>query len=75
MINCKNEDSMSYGKQALAKYLATISINRLHNQNFKLIKWEKWDFHGGIVDKNPPASSGDMGSILGRRRFHMLQSS
>ena len=34
-------------------------------------KKEKEDFPGGVVDKNPPASAGDMGSILGPRRFHM----
>ena len=28
------------------------------------------DFSGGIVDKNPPANAGDMGSIPGPRRFH-----
>ena len=31
-------------------------------------------FPGGSVVKNPPASSGDTGSILGPGRSHMLQS-
>ena len=31
------------------------------------------DFSGGIVDKNPPANAGDMGSIPGLGRFHMPQ--
>ena len=31
------------------------------------------DFPGGAVDKNPPANSGDMGSIPGLGRFHMPQ--
>ena len=31
------------------------------------------DFSGGIVDKNPPANAGDMGSIPGPGRFHMPQ--
>ena len=29
------------------------------------------DFAGGVVDKNPPASAGDMGSISGPGRSHM----
>ena len=29
------------------------------------------DLPGGIVDKNPPASAGDLGSIPGLGRFHM----
>ena len=31
------------------------------------------NFPGGPVAKNPPANAGDMGSILGLGRFHMLQ--
>ena len=31
----------------------------------------KWDFPGGTVDKNPPASAGDMGSVPGLERFHV----
>ena len=30
-----------------------------------------WDFPGGAVDRNLPASAGDMGSIPGPGRFHM----
>ena len=33
------------------------------------------EFPGGTVVKNPPANAGDMGSILGLGRFHMLQGS
>ena len=32
-----------------------------------------WGFPGGPVVKNSPASAGDMGSIAGLGRFHMLQ--
>ena len=32
------------------------------------------DFSSGTVDKNPPASAGDMGSIPDPGRFHMPQS-
>ena len=32
------------------------------------------DLPGGKVDKNPPASAGDMGSIPGLGRSHMPQS-
>ena len=35
---------------------------------------KKEDFPGGPVDKNPPANSGDMGSIPGPGGFHMPQS-
>ena len=31
------------------------------------------DFPGGPVVKNPSASAGDMGSVLGPGRFHVLQ--
>ena len=31
-------------------------------------------FPGGTVAKNPPANAGDMGSIPGPGRSHMLQS-
>ena len=37
------------------------------------IKWEGWDFPGGPVVRIPPANTGDMGSIPGPGRFHMLQ--
>ena len=30
-----------------------------------------WDFPGGAVVKNPPASAGDTGSIPGPGRSHM----
>ena len=32
------------------------------------------DFPGGLVVKNPPANSGNTGSIPGLRRSHMLRS-
>ena len=32
-----------------------------------------WDFPGGPVVKNPPANAGDVGSISGQGRFHMLR--
>ena len=32
------------------------------------------DFPGDPVDKNPPAKSGDKGSVHGPGRFHMLLS-
>ena len=32
-----------------------------------------WDFPGGPVVKNPPANAGNMGSIPGPGRSHMLQ--
>ena len=41
----------------------------------KILKELTWDFPGDTVDKNLPADAGDMGSIPGPGRFHMLQSS
>ena len=35
---------------------------------------EKMDFPGGAVDKKPPADAGNMGSIPGLGRFHVLWS-
>ena len=35
---------------------------------------EKLSKHFGTLDKNPPASAGDMGSIPGLGRFDMSQS-
>ena len=40
----------------------------------KYIYKKKEDFPGGTVDKNPPARSGDMGSLPGPGGFHMPQS-
>ena len=40
----------------------------------KCFKTYHWDFPGGTVDRNPPASAGDTGSICGPGRFHMPQS-
>ena len=34
----------------------------------------KLDFPGGTLDKNLPVNAGDMGSITGPGRFHMLWS-
>ena len=36
---------------------------------------EKADYHGGPVVKNLPANTGDMGSIPGLGRSHILRSS
>ena len=33
------------------------------------------DFPGGAVDRNPPANTGDVGSVSGPGRSHMQQSS
>ena len=37
------------------------------------IKAGSGDFPGGPVVRSPPAIAGDMGSILGRQRFHKPQ--
>ena len=38
------------------------------------VKREEQDFLRGPVVEDPPANAGDMGSIPGLGRFHMLQS-
>ena len=45
-------------------------------QSLKMLLQEcqNWDFPGGTVVKNPPASAGDTGSSPGPGRFHVLQS-
>ena len=42
--------------------------------NFVAIKKSVADFSGGALDKNSPANAGDVGSIPGLGRFHMLGS-
>lgn len=37
-------------------------------------KTNLWDLPGGTVDKNLPANSGDMASVPGPGRFHILRS-
>ena len=37
------------------------------------LKKRKEDFPGGTVDKDPPATAGDTGSILGLGPSHMLR--
>ena len=37
-----------------------------------MIKTGSWDFPGGLVVKNPPASTGDTGLIPGPGRSHLL---
>ena len=43
-------------------------------KNQREVKRNAGDFPGGAVVKNPPANSGDMGTIPGPGRFHMLWS-
>ena len=38
------------------------------------IKTSDWGFPGGAVVKNPPANTGNIGSVPGPGRSHMLQS-
>ena len=45
-----------------------------HWRCFESSQREVRDFAGGPVVKNPPATAGDMGSISGLGRFHLLQS-
>ena len=48
--------------------------HRKTEELFQIKESKRGDFPGGTVDKNPPASAGDTGSIPGPRRSHMLQS-
>ena len=47
-------------------------IKAQHRSSTSRIGKMVWDFPGGPVVKNPPASAGDMGSIPGPGRFHRL---
>ena len=51
-----------------------LTLNSLKNNLKQLLKDIQWDFPGGAVDKNLPASSGDTGSIPGPGRCHTMQS-
>ena len=39
------------------------------------LKNKDLDFSSGTVDRNLPANAGEMGSVSGPERFHMLWSS
>ena len=57
---------------SVVKRISSDRINKFTvNYSFKNISW---DFTGGTVVKNPPASAGYMGSIPGPGRSHMPQS-
>ena len=47
-----------------------VQMERKHILSFKKLFW---DFPGGAVVKNPPASAGDMDSSPGPGRSHMLR--
>ena len=47
----------------------------LSQDHYASLRSPAWDFPGGPVDKNPPASAENTGSIPGPGRSHMLQSS
>ena len=48
--------------------LCNVTLQLLH------LKGGVWDFPGGTVVKNPPASAGDTGSSPGQGRSHVLWS-
>ena len=50
-------------------------IGKYRREVIEVIKKELLGgFPGGSVVKSPPANAGDMGSIPGEERLHMLQS-
>ena len=42
-----------------------------YNTGFRIVRKQRKDFPGGTVDKNPPATAGDMGMISGSERFRL----
>ena len=55
------------------------TIDKYNNNDESLENYNDWkkpilDFPGGTVVKNPPASAGDMRTIPGLGRSHMLRS-
>ena len=64
-------------KQSLVHWSNVVHCFQAMFQNKFLINFKKFnlrDFPGGAMDKNPPANTGDIGSIPGPGRFHMLGS-
>ena len=52
--------------------IKNISFKKIYRKRKKRIrKLYHWDFPSGPVVKNPPANSGNTGSIPGSRRSHM----
>ena len=54
------------------RQLQPLKIKR--QRKSKGLKSYRVDFPGSTVGRNPPAKAGDMGSVPGLGRFHMLQS-
>ena len=52
------------------RWMGKEDVVSIHNWILALKKNEM-DFPGEAIDKNPPASAEDMGSIPGLERFHM----
>ena len=42
-----------------------------YNTGFSIVRRQRRDFPGGTVDKNPPATAGDLGMISGSGRFRL----
>ena len=42
-----------------------------YDTGFRIVRKQRRDFPGGSVDKNTPATAGDMGMISGSGRFHL----
>ena len=54
--------------------ILTIKMNAKSFKRTKKFKYSEGDFPGGTVVKNPPANTGDRGSIPGPGGSHMPQS-
>ena len=50
------------------------SRRKRKKEQYKNVLKEHEDFSGGAMDKNSPASAGNVGSVLGPGRFHVLWS-
>ena len=69
---CKPSDQQGINLQNIQTAHAALCQKTPPNNPIK--KWAEWDFPGGAVVKNPPASLGDTASIPGLGRSHVLQS-
>ena len=66
----QEELTPSLSKKKILQHVLVISKSEEAKKKPKTVR----DFPGGTVVKNPPASAGDMGSIPGLGRSHMLRS-
>ena len=69
-VTCRKNLLPVSARKKILQHVLVISESEEAKKKPKTVR----DFPGGTVVKNPPASAGDMGSIPGLGRSHMLRS-